>query len=136
MHGMARTVAEKPAILQDQTFVVEEGVGYRLCRTGAIWMNKLFLSCLFLLAIWIVLASIGEVQPCTPGASEGSVEDVEAIEEGTCSVWLNTTSQYLGAMTILSFLVSLAFGAIGLMLGKRILEVAESQSEVGARDDE
>lgn len=114
-------MTEKPAILQESTFVVEEGLAYRVCRTGAIWTNKLFFSCLVLLAVWLLLAYVGGLEACTDGGA-GS----------TCSAFLTPTAKYLGAMAILSFLLSLAFGALGLAVGKRVLEMTPSKDEVGA----
>ena len=116
-------MSDKPAILKDSQFTVEEGFAYRAFRTGAIWMNKLFFSCVVLLGVWVLLSYTGGVQACADGTD-------------TCSAFLTPTAKYLGAMAILSFLLSLLFGALGLVVGKRILEMTPSQEEVGARRDD
>ncbi|HET6398197.1 MAG TPA: hypothetical protein VFH47_01425, partial [Candidatus Thermoplasmatota archaeon] len=99
---------EKPAILRDSTFTVEEGFAYRAARALSIWMNKLFFGAVILLAIWLVLAYAQGMEACVPSrtiteGADGTVEDVAGEE---CSVFLNPTSKYLGAMAILSFLLS------------------------------
>lgn len=130
---------DKPAILQDSTFTVEESLLYKATRTGAIWMNKLFFSAAALLAIWLLYGSFGGIETCTEGlgpSANNTTADVPAIEEGTCSVLLTPTAKYLGSMTILSFLLSLVFGGLGLIVGKNILEVARTEEEVGAEESE
>ncbi|MGB1586589.1 MAG: hypothetical protein ACPHID_06055 [Thermoplasmatota archaeon] len=131
-------MADKPAILQDSTFTVEESILYKLCRTGAIWMNKLFFSAAALLAIWLLAGAFGGVESCTegfgPATGNNTTTDVAAIEEGTCSVLLTPTAKYLGAMTILSFIMSLVFGGLGLIVGKNILEVARTEEEAGSEE--
>jgi hypothetical protein len=119
----------KPAILRSSEFTVEEGVAYRVFRTGAIWMNKLFFSSLVLLAVWLVLAAATGQTWC---ASSYTVTDGGDAPAQRCSVFLTPTAKYLGAMAVLSFLASLAFGALGLVVGKRILEVSAAADEVGA----
>lgn len=127
---------EKPAILKDAQFTVEEGVGYRVFRTGAIWMNKLFFSSVFLLAVWLAIASVNHDVAC--------VDSIRVVDNGTvddepgqkCTIWLTPTAKYLGAMAVLSFLASLLFGALGLMVGKKILEATPVAEEVGARREE
>lgn len=127
--------AGKPAILQSSEFTVEEGLAYRAMRTGAIWMNKLFFSSLVLLVVWLVVAAATDQSGCVdsvdvqPGPNGTDVDEGPAPE---CSVFLTPTAKFLGAMAVLTFLLSLAFGALGLMVGKRILEVAKSSEEVGA----
>ena len=125
------TPAAKPAILQSSEFTVEEGFAYRAMRTGAIWMNKLFFSALILLAIWLIVAAVRGETVCTDSfdVAENGTTDRAGQE---CSVFLTPTSMYLGGMAIVSFLLSLAFGALGLVVGKRVLEVAKSSEEVGA----
>jgi len=126
----------KPAILQDTTFTVREGFGYRACRTGAIWMNKLFFSSLALLGVWLLWALAGGETGCvdTVNVVEGAGGNLtDAGLSPSCSVFLTPTAKYLGAMAVLSFLLSIGFGALGLVVGKQILEVAKSQDEVGAR---
>lgn len=126
-------MSDKPAILKDTQFTVEEGLGYRVFRTGAIWMNKLFFSCLVLLVLWLTIASLNDDVAC--------VDSYRASDNGTlgddpvskCTVWLTPTAKYLGAMAVLSFLASLAFGALGLMVGKKILEATPAAEEVGAQ---
>ena len=125
---------DKPAILRSSEFTVEEGLAYRAMRTGAIWMNKLFFSSLVLLVVWLAVAAATHQTACV-----GSVNVVKTangtVDQGTaakCSALLTPTAKYLGAMAVLTFLLSLAFGALGLVVGKRILEVAESSTEVGA----
>jgi hypothetical protein len=123
--------AAKPAILQDQRFTVREGLAYRAMRTGAIWMNKLFFGSVILLAIWLVYGSTLGAQGCVGG--------IPAVAGGTdhgttqkCSVLLTPTSAYLGAMAVLTFLLSIAFGLLGLVVGKQVLQAAPAASEVGA----
>lgn len=125
--------AEKPAILKSSEFTVEEGVAYRAMRTGAIWMNKLFFSSLVLLVVWLALAASTGQTACTDSFEVDDSGNTTADRPATkCSVFLTPTAKYLGAMAVLTFLASLAFGALGLVVGKRILEVAKSSEEVGA----
>ena len=124
----------KPAILQDSTFTVEEGLAYRLFRTGAIWMNKLFFSSLALLAVWLVLAMVSDDVACADSrrivqSGNGTVGDEP---DQHCSAFLTPTAKYLGAMALLSFALSIALGALGLVVGKNVLEVRRAQDEVGA----
>lgn len=126
--------ADKPAILRSSEFTVEEGVAYRAMRTGAIWMNKLFFSSLVLLVVWLVVAAATHQTGCVGSVNVQKVNGT-FVDEGTaakCSVFLTPTAKFLGAMAVLSFLLSLAFGALGLVVGKRILEVAKASEEVGA----
>ncbi|MHB1262542.1 MAG: hypothetical protein ACYC2H_12600 [Thermoplasmatota archaeon] len=125
--------AEKPAILKSSEFTVEEGLAYRAMRTGAIWMNKLFFSSLILLVIWLALAASTDQTACTDSYEVDDSGNTTADRPvAKCSVFLTPTAKYLGAMAVLTFLASLAFGALGLVVGKRILEVAKSSEEVGA----
>ena len=123
--------AGKPAILQEARFTVREGLAYRAMRTGAIWMNKLFFGSAILLAIWLVYgyavgttACVGGVPAVAGGADQGTTQK--------CSVLLTPTSTYLGAMAVLSFLLSIAFGLLGLVVGKQVLQATPAASEVGA----
>lgn len=127
---------EKPPILQDQEFTVEEGAVYRGLRTGAIWMNKLFFSSLFLLAIWLVMGYAGGIEDCadSPELVETENGTVDRGEGQTCSVILTPTAKYLGAMSVVSFLLSIAFGLLGLVVGKRIVEATPARDEAGASD--
>lgn len=128
-----QTPAEKPAILKSSEFTVEEGLAYRAMRTGAIWMNKLFFSSLILLVIWLALAASTDQTGCTDSYEVDDSGNATTDRPATkCSVFLTPTAKYLGAMAVLTFLASLAFGALGLVVGKRILEVAKSSEEVGA----
>lgn len=111
----------KAGMFGESTFVVEEGFLYRAARTGAIWMNKLFFGAVILWAVWVLLAYGRGVEACA-----GEVET-------TCNPLLTQTSLYLGAMAIASFLLSLAFGGLGLLVGKRVLERTAAADEVGAR---
>jgi hypothetical protein len=125
---------EKPEILRESRFTVEEGVAYRVCRTGAIWMNKLFFSSLVLLAVWLAYGwSTGDTGCAT---SVGVVDSGRNITytgpQEKCSLLLATTSKYLGAMAVLSFLLSIGLGMLGLVFGKRIVEAAPAADEVGA----
>jgi hypothetical protein len=115
-------VAEKPGMFEASTFVVEEGLAYRVARTGAIWMNKLFFGALVLLGVWVLLAYVRQDVACA-GTDSG----------GACSPLLTTTSLYLGAMAIATFLLSVVFGGIGLLVGKKVIESTPAQEEVGAR---
>ncbi len=125
--------AEKPAILKSSEFNVEEGLAYRAMRTGAIWMNKLFFSSLILLVIWLALAASTDQTGCTDSYEvDDSGNTTTDHPAAKCSVFLTPTAKFLGAMAVLTFLASLAFGALGLVVGKRILEVAKSSEEVGA----
>ncbi len=119
----------KPAILRSSEFTVEEGLAYRAFRTGAIWMNKLFFSSLVLLVLWLAWAAATDQTWCA--GSYTVTEDGDAAST-RCSVFLTPTAKYLGAMAVLSFLLSLAFGALGLVVGKRVLEVSAAADEVGA----
>ncbi|MEK6976009.1 MAG: hypothetical protein AABY18_06675 [Candidatus Thermoplasmatota archaeon] len=126
-------MSDKPAILKDAQFTVDEGWGYRAFRTGAIWMNKLFFSSVFLLALWLAIAAVNNDVACVDSfkvVDNGTLDDVPADK---CTVWLTPTAKYLGAMAVLSFLASLLFGALGLMVGKKILESTPAAEEVGAR---
>lgn len=105
----------------ESQFVVQEGFLYRAARTGAIWMNKLFFGALVLWGVWVLMAYLRGDEACAGGV------------ETTCNPILTTTSLYLGAMAIVTFLLSLAFGALGLLVGKRVLERTPASEEVGAR---
>ena len=120
---------DKPAILRSSEFTVEEGLAYRAFRTGAIWMNKLFFSSLVLLVVWLAWAAATDQTSC---AGSYTVSDGGDAPATRCSVFLTPTAKFLGAMAVLSFLLSLAFGALGLVVGKRILEVSAAADEVGA----
>ena len=140
-------MAEKPAILQDSRFTVEEGIGYRASRTGAIWMNKLFFSSLVLLGVWLLWGFAGGATGCVadvPTAPSQPVAGCDVADpasacnpdqgSGThCNVFLTPTAKFLGAMSALSFALSILFGILGLVVGKRILEVTPAAEEVGAR---
>lgn len=141
---MAETPGSKPAILQDSRFTVEEGVAYRAARTGAIWMNKLFFSSLVLLGVWLLWAFAGGATGCVSGvpqAPSGFADGCAAVgtcnpDQGTatqCNAFLTPTSTYLAAMAVLSFLLSIAFGVLGLVVGKRIVAATPAAEEVGAR---
>jgi hypothetical protein len=126
----------KPEVLRDSTFTVEEGLAYRAFRTGAIWMNKLFFSSLVLLGVWLLYAGLGGEAGCDQSVRLAPDENGTIVDSGTrpqCSVFLTPTALYLGAMAILSFVASLAFGVGGLVVGKRIVEMAKAGDEVGAR---
>lgn len=124
-------MADKPAILRESTFTVQEGFLYRAFRTASIWMNKLFFSSVVLLAVWVLLAFVTGDRVCT------TVPDVEGNETDAtkeqCSTFLTPTSKYLGSMAILTFILSLVFGGLGLIVGKRILEATPAMEEVGAQ---
>jgi len=124
----------KPAILRSSEFTVEEGLAYRAMRTGAIWMNKLFFSSLVLLVVWLAVAAATHQSGCVDSVKVGK-ENGTTVDQGTaakCSAFLTPTAKYLGAMALLTFLLSLAFGALGLVVGKRILEATPAAEEVGA----
>jgi hypothetical protein len=125
-------MADKPAILQATTFTVEEGFLYRASRTLSIWLNKLFFSSLVLLVVWLLVAQFSSDVGCAPSVNVGNGTADEGISQ-KCSVWLTPTAKYLGAMAVLSFLLSIAFGALGLVVGKRIVETTPAAQEVGAR---
>jgi hypothetical protein len=121
----------KAAILQESRFTVREGLAYRAMRTGAIWMNKLFFGSVILLAIWLVYGSTVGAQACVGGVpAVAGAEDQGTTQ--SCSILLTPTSTYLGAMAVLTFLLSIAFGLLGLMVGKQVLKAAPAASEVGA----
>jgi hypothetical protein len=126
---MSANDAAKPAILRSSEFTVEEGFAYRAFRTGAIWMNKLFFSSVVLLVVWLAWAGAAHQASCADSITVTGAGDQAATR---CSVFLTPTAKYLGAMAVLSFLLSLAFGALGLVVGKRILEVSAAADEVGA----
>ncbi|MEA3166772.1 MAG: hypothetical protein QOJ26_1646 [Thermoplasmata archaeon] len=131
--GNAPAPADKPAILKSSEFTVEEGLAYRAMRTGAIWMNKLFFSSLILLVVWLALAAATHQTSCTDSYQvDDSGNGTTDHPAAKCSVFLTPTAKYLGAMAVLTFLASLAFGALGLVVGKRILEVAKASEELGA----
>ncbi|MES2155090.1 MAG: hypothetical protein V4510_08145 [bacterium] len=134
---------EKPAILRESRFTVEEGVAYRACRTGAIWMNKLFFSSLILLCVWLVYGGLGGQTGCgqypvptlTTGPYAPVVEANRTVDAGThasCNIFLTPTSEFLAAMAVITFLLSILFGVLGLVVGKRVLEAARAEDEVGA----
>lgn len=121
----------KPAILQDERFIVREGLAYRATRTGAIWFNKLFFSSLVLLGVWLVVGSFSSALGCATVPHIGA----NAADQGatqSCSVFLSPTAGFLGAMAIASFLLSIGFGFLGLVVGKEILQAAKAEDEVGA----
>ncbi len=123
---------DKPAILKESQFTVKEGILYRLLRTGSIWMNKLFFSSIFLLVLWVTFAALQGDTACAGGMDPGNSTDVAAVEEGVCSPLLTPTAKFLGAMTLFSFLLSIALGALGLVVGKQILESTPADEEAGA----
>ncbi len=126
----------KSAFLDDQKFSVEEGAAYRVFRTGAIWMNKLFFGALTLLFVWLLLGWSGAVEPgcvesIAPAVTEnGTHQDTNAEQ---CSVLLSPTAKYLGAMTAVSFTLSIMFGFLGLLVGKRILEMTPHAEETATK---
>lgn len=129
---------DKPAILQESEFVVEEGILYRACRTGAIWTNKLFFSSAVLWGIWLLVGYFNGASDCAGGlgvVGNNSSLDQSTID-GTCSVMLTQTSLFLGGATIVSFLLSIGFGLLGLVVGKRILETTRVEDEVGAEEQQ
>ncbi len=124
---------DKPAILQESRFTVEEGFAYRACRTGAIWMNKLFFGALILLGIWLLWGGLTGATGCVQGLpvkANGTADPIATRD--SCNVFLTPTSEYLAAMAVLSFAMSIAFGVLGLMVGKKILEATPADEEVGA----
>lgn len=129
--------ADKPAILQDTRFTVREGLAYRACRTGAIWMNKLFFSSLILLAVWLLYGYAIGSQACVGGvpspAGGGSVADQGTTSK--CSVFLTPTATFLGSMALASFALSILFGLLGLVVGKQVLQMAKAEEEVGSGAD-
>lgn len=130
---------QKPAVLQDITFVVEEGMFYKVFRTGSIWMNKLFLSSLVLLGIWLLMGATGAVEPGCVSSPNVVETDNGTVDQGVmdeCSVWLSSTAKFLGAMSILSFIASIGFGLLGLVVGKNIFESTATADEVGARRED
>jgi hypothetical protein len=122
--------AGKPAILQDEKFVVHEGFAYRAARTGAIWMNKLFFSSLVLLGVWLIVGSLNHDVGCATVPRAGNVTGGLVT---SCNVFLSPTAGFLGAMAIASFLLSIGFGMLGLVFGKKIVEASQADDEVGAR---
>lgn len=127
---------DKPAILKDTRFAVEEGAAYRVFRTGAIWMNKLFFGAVTLLVVWLFMGLLGAAEPaCTTSIQpttlpNGTHADVP-VEH--CSIWLSTTAIYLGTMAGVSFALSILFGFLGLLVGKRILEMTPRSEEVATK---
>jgi hypothetical protein len=123
----------KPAILQDARFTVSEGLAYRAMRTGAIWMNKLFFGSIILLAIWLLYGAATHATSCVSGVPQPTTPT--GMDQGTiskCSVFLTPTSMYLGGMAILTFTLSIAFGLLGLVVGKQVSLMAPAASEPGA----
>lgn len=121
---------DKPAILQDAEFTLEEGTLYKVLRTTAIWMNKLFFSSLVLLVVWLLLGLTGQVEPgCADSIAVGDGTD-EATTR--CSVWLSTTATYLGAMAVFSFVLSIAAGLLGLVVGKDLVTMTPTEDEAGS----
>ncbi|MEK6985746.1 MAG: hypothetical protein AABX89_05145 [Candidatus Thermoplasmatota archaeon] len=123
----------KPAILQDSKFVVREGLAYRACRTGAIWLNKMFFSSLILLGIWLVVGGLSNDLACATVPQVGNITDNGTTT--SCNVFLTPTAGFLGAMAIASFLGSIALGMLGLVVGKQVLAAAKADEEVGAGRD-
>ncbi len=129
--------SEKPAILQESTFVVEEGIAYKAFRTLSIWMNKLFFSSIVLWVVWLFIAAAQGEAACTQGLGQSganATDDLDIVAEGTCSAFLTPTSLYLGGATVLSFIASILFGVLGLAVGKKILERTATEDEVGAEE--
>lgn len=122
----------RPAVLQDQHFVIEESVGYRLLRTGAIWLNKLFFGAVVLFVLWVLLGLTGQVEPGCADSVDVGAGDAPAER---CSVFLSSTALYLGAMAVLSFVLSIVLGMLGLVVGKRIVEMTPASEEPGAPAD-
>ena len=128
---MSEPPAEKPAILSDSKFIVEEGLAYRAARTGAIWFNKLFFSSLVLLGVWVVVASFDSQLGCATVPKLGA-NATDIGETASCNVFLTPTAGFLGAMSVASFLLSIVFGLLGLVVGKRVIAAAAADEEVGA----
>lgn len=127
--------AGKPAILQETEFIVEEGIVHRVFRTGAIWMNKLFFSAAFLWVLWLVIGTTQGLEGCSEGLPpSGNQTDLDIVTDGTCSVFLTPTSKYLGAMTVIAFVLSITMGLLGLVVGKRVIETTRAADEVGAEE--
>jgi hypothetical protein len=124
---------DKPAILQDSEFTVEEGILYRVCRTSAIWLNKVFFSALFLWFIWMLLGMAGLVEPgCADSYNVVETSNGTSDEPAEkCGVFLSTTSMYLFGMAIVSFLISIGLGLFGLVVGKNIIAMTPVKEEVG-----
>jgi hypothetical protein len=124
-------LSDKPEVLQESRFIVREGLPYRACRTGAIWMNKLFFGCVVLLGIWLLYGGATGNTGCVDQLDASS--NVTGTRTLSCNVFLHPTSMYLGAMAVVSFVLSIAFGALGLVFGKQVLEAARAEDEVGAQ---
>ncbi|MHB8632977.1 MAG: hypothetical protein ACYDBQ_03280 [Thermoplasmatota archaeon] len=133
--ALAMASEQKPAILQDTRFVVQEGWVYRFLSKGAILMNKLWLSALVLLAVWVAIAGAAGTRGCTaptgfPAANAS--RDVPAVTKGVCSVFLNPTTLYLGSMVVLALILQVALGLLGNAVGRTIMEATPASAEPGA----
>lgn len=127
---------EKPAILRESRFTVEEGFAYRAARTGAIWMNKLFFSSLVLAGVWLLWGSIGSDVGCVQDVPlAGGLNNTDRGTHTQCSIFLTPTFTYLLAMAAITFAMSIGFGVLGLIVGKKIVEATPVAEEVGARKD-
>jgi hypothetical protein len=127
---------EKPAILRESRFTVEEGFAYRAARTGAIWMNKLFFSSLVLAVVWLAWGGLTDQSSCVAGVPLNATAQADpAATNAHCNVFLTPTFTYLLAMGAITFALSIGFGVLGLIVGKKIVEATPAADEVGARKD-
>lgn len=124
---------EKPAILQESVFVVEESWLYKLARTLSIWLNKLFFSSLVLLAVWLAIGDPQCVETVNVATAPNGTSYDDGIKE-QCSVFLSDTARFLGGAAIISFILSIAFGGLGLIVGKNIFETTRTEDEAGAEE--
>lgn len=131
----APSPSDKPAILRDERFVVEDGLAYRAFSRAAIWLNKMWLAALVLLFIWIVVGATTGQSACAagvdPATASGNATDVPAAK-GTCSIFLTPTSLYLAAMTILAFALQITCGLLGNAIGRKIIAATPADQEPGA----
>lgn len=128
-------------VFEEQVFTVQEGLLYKILRGAAIGLNRMFFGAVLLLIVWLFYAGATGAVGCDTQVFEAAagnnttMDPVHAAnEDGTCSVFLSTTSLYLGSMAVITFVGSILFGLLGLAVGKNVLPVATPVAEeVGAR---
>lgn len=131
-------MSDKPAILKDETFVIEEGWTYRILRGSSILLNKLFFGAAVLWLVWVLLATTGQVESCAPSVATAEVQDGNETvlrDVGTtehCTPLLTPTSLYLAGMAVVTFTLSILFGLLGLVVGKKIVQATPADQEPGA----
>lgn len=114
--------------------MVHESWPYRLLRGASIQLNRLMFAAIILLAVWLVWSAASGTTACQETVRIEGGEDAGTTDH--CSVWLGPTSTYLAVVAVLSFVGSIVFGLLGLVVGKQVLALTPADEEVGARKEQ